>query len=40
MSRSYFAIYLLFCLLIAIAVWMMSYSLILQLVWRMAEFCI
>ncbi|MBB3917219.1 type IV secretory system conjugative DNA transfer family protein [Rhizobium fabae] len=34
MSRSYFAIYLLFCLLIAIAVWMMSYSLILQLVWK------
>ncbi|MDP9810501.1 type IV secretion system protein VirD4 [Rhizobium tibeticum] len=34
MSRSYLTIYMLFCLLIAAAVWMMSYSLILQLVWK------
>ncbi|WP_105404738.1 type IV secretory system conjugative DNA transfer family protein [Neorhizobium sp. T7_12] len=34
MSRSYLAFYLLFCGLIAVAVWMLSYSLILQLVWK------
>ena len=34
MSRSYLAIYLLFCALIAAAVWMFSYSLILLLVWK------
>lgn len=34
MSRSYQAIYLFFCLLIAIAVWTLSYSLILQLIWK------
>ncbi|CDM62253.1 MULTISPECIES: type IV secretory system conjugative DNA transfer family protein [Rhizobium] len=34
MSRSYLSIYLLFCVLIAAAVWMMSYSLILLLVWK------
>ncbi|MCP2138663.1 type IV secretion system protein VirD4 [Rhizobium sp. SLBN-94] len=34
MSKSYLAIYLFFCLLIAVAVWMLSYSLILQLVWK------
>lgn len=34
MSKSYLAIYLFFCLLIAVTVWMLSYSLILQLVWK------
>ena len=34
MTRSYFTAYLLFCLLIAAAVWMLSYGLILQLVWK------
>lgn len=33
MNRSYLPVYLLFCLLIAIAVWMLSYGLILQLLW-------
>ncbi len=34
MSRSYLAAYVLFCMLIAIAVWMLSYSLVLQFVWK------
>lgn len=34
MSRSYQAVYLFFCLLIAVAIWMLSYSVILQLVWK------
>lgn len=34
MSRPYLAAYLLFCLLMAIAIWMLSYSLILQIVWK------
>nr|WP_250811991.1 type IV secretory system conjugative DNA transfer family protein [Neorhizobium tomejilense] len=34
MSRSYLAFYLLFCALIAIAVWMLSYSLFLLLFWN------
>ncbi|NLS07117.1 type IV secretory system conjugative DNA transfer family protein [Rhizobium sp. P32RR-XVIII] len=34
MNRSYLAFYLLFCALIAVAVWMLSYSLILQIVWK------
>jgi type IV secretion system protein VirD4 len=34
MSRSYLAFYIFFCALIAAAVWMLSYSLILQLVWK------
>ena len=34
MTRPYIAVYLLFCVFIAVAVWMLSYSLILQIVWR------
>ncbi len=34
MSREYFAGYLLLCALIAVAVWMLAYSLILQVVWK------
>jgi type IV secretion system protein VirD4 len=34
MNKSYQAIYLFICLLLAIAVWMLSYSLILELVWK------
>jgi len=34
MSRSYLLIYLFVCLLIALATWMLSYSLILQIVWK------
>ncbi|MCS4096097.1 type IV secretory system conjugative DNA transfer family protein [Rhizobium sp. BK176] len=34
MSRSYLITYFCFCLLIAVAIWMLSYSLILQIVWR------
>ncbi|WFU05899.1 type IV secretory system conjugative DNA transfer family protein (plasmid) [Rhizobium sp. CB3171] len=34
MSRSYLTFYFMFCALIAVAVWMLSYSLILLLVWK------
>ncbi|WP_117196079.1 type IV secretory system conjugative DNA transfer family protein [Rhizobium terrae] len=34
MSRGYLAFYLLLCALIAVAVWMLTYSLILQIVWK------
>jgi type IV secretion system protein VirD4 len=34
MSRGYLAFYLFFCALIAVAVWMLAYSLILQIVWK------
>lgn len=34
MSRSYLPLYLLICTVIAVAVWMLSYSLILLLVWK------
>ncbi|MBP1848283.1 type IV secretion system protein VirD4 [Rhizobium petrolearium] len=34
MKKSHQAIYLVFCLLFAVAIWMLGYSLILQLVWK------
>lgn len=34
MSRGYLVFYLFFCALIAVAIWMLAYSLILQLVWK------
>ncbi|MEK1932861.1 MAG: type IV secretory system conjugative DNA transfer family protein, partial [Pararhizobium sp.] len=34
MSRTYLAAYLLFCCLIAVAVWMLSYAVILQLLYK------
>lgn len=34
MKKSHQAIYLMFCLLFAVAIWMLGYSLILQLVWK------
>jgi len=34
MSRSFLVFYLLFCSLVATAVWMLAYSLILQIVWK------
>jgi type IV secretion system protein VirD4 len=34
MSREYAAVYLFFCALLAVAVWMLAYSLILQVVWK------
>ncbi|OWV96882.1 type IV secretory system conjugative DNA transfer family protein [Rhizobium sp. R693] len=34
MSRGYLAVYLIFCVIIAVAVWMLAYGLILQIVWK------